>query len=420
MLPNYTITQSALKGRLVVLGASTLAITSAFAPNAWLNLSVIGVSILSAVSLGALLAGGMRRLRLDAHVLFACLLVLQVLAAAVLSPAISEEKLLNHTSARLFSIVFIFLLPYILLSSERSAAKAFQVGVTISLCLCFALLLYDYARVSGLLALSPVPHIGSLDDLDATIRGFIMRARGGNYEPGHDAAAFVAAIPLALAFVPAKARIVVVIFFCMAVYLIGYSAALIFWLAIFLAVYSFLEQVHNLRRTLAPLLKTLLGLGAAALLLNYFEVFGDLEDKIFSASYTHRVESFEEILTGSIKDWRTFLFGYGPGGYLTLDVTLVANTYAGFLLDLGALGLVLYVAMIIAALNQLRKIGNPLYTAAFIAYALVFLNSIGNYWYPLQWLLLSYPTFALLDKRKVANLPNQYLNVAPAPLSFRG
>lgn len=340
------------------------------------------------------MSGGATRLRLDVQLLCAVFLLFQVLLSAAVSSALIEEKLYNHTAARLFSIVCIFALPYLLLKSDRGAALAFRLGATASMAFCALLLLYDYARLNGLAPLPPIPHIGASEELDATFRAYIFRARGGNFEPGHDAAAFAAILPLAASFFIKRFQLPLIITACLPIYLVGYSASLVLWLVTFIIAYGYFEGSRQLNARLLLAFRIGVTLAIATIAFGYFEIVDDLREKFLSASFVDRLASFDAIFLGSTENLKVFLFGYGPGGYLVLDVSLVANTLAGILLDLGAIGLGLFIVMIFASFMQLRSIGNSLYTAAFLAYLLVFWNAIGNYWYPFHWLLLSYPIFA--------------------------
>ena len=313
----------------------------------------------------------------------------------MLSTSLYESKTLNHTLARLFSILVLFLLPYVLLDADRQIGRAMTLGLTGALAITLLLIAYDYLRINGFLDLGVVPHIGTDEELLATVRGYINRARGGSYEPGHDASVVAAILPVALTLVGRQFRLAVAIGVCSFVYLLGYSSSLVIWLALFLCTFLLADHAWHSRIRLATIFRLLVVVAVALGLAEVLGVSGDLADKFVSTSYLDRANSFQDILVGGTKDQATFFTGYGPGGYMALDLGMVTNTFGGLILDLGVFGFTLYILIVVHAFFRILKLRDPLFMAGFVAYAVVFLNAIGDYWFPTHWLLFFYPCFAL-------------------------
>lgn len=392
----HPIRINVLQARLCFLGASGYGLTTAFAQSSWINFSVIGASIIAIVALMKMLTEHLRLVDSNFVILLTLCLVISTLLSVAIVNAPFEDKLVSHTLARLFSIFALYMLPYILLQSDVPTATAMQRGLTVALCITLLLIVYDYLRLNGLLDLGAVSHMGSDEEILATARGSIYRARGGSYEPGHDAAVISAILPIALAQIRTSLRIVVAILISLVTYLLGFSISLVIWLIIFTAIYLYLSNASGFKFRLFALLRVVIVCGGFIYLLNALEIIADISDKFFSESYAMRADSFLDILAGSTHDLSKLLFGYGPGGYLILEVSAVTNTFASFLLDVGIVGLTFYCLAILFTFRQLLRINNPIYTAGFVAYVIVFVNAIGNYWFPSHWLFLLYPCFAKL------------------------
>lgn len=392
----YLIEKNALRDRACFFGALFYSLTSAFALSPWLNLSTIGSSIVAAVALAMLLTGRMRRVDSNGVVILSFVLVMLTLISAAFAVTSFEEKLANHTSARIFTILALYMLPYMLLDANAQVTRSVQLGLTTSLVFTVLLICYDALRLNGIFDIGIVSHTDNIDSLEALARGYIYRARGGAFEPGHDASIIAAILPIAVAQLRLGLRIIVVITISLLVYLLGFSISLMIWLILFTSLHLFFTQTVSFKFRILPYLSVCVAVAVLFYGLDDLEIVADIKTKFLSASFVDRSDSLEAILDGSGKDLTTFLFGYGPGGYLVLDVAAVTNTFAGFLLDVGALGLLVYLSAIVYSLTRLWHAKNPVYTAGFIAYVIVFGNSVGNYWFPTHWLFLLYPCFAKL------------------------
>lgn len=397
----YPIQTNKLHARLCLVGATAYGLTTAFAPSPWVNFSVMGALIVASVAVVRLFTGRMQRVGSNVVIILAFLLALSVLVSASLSVISYEDKITNHTLARLFTIFVLYMLPYMLLDADAQVARAMQRGLSIALGITLVLIIYDYLRLNDLFDLGIIPHIGTSEELDATVRGHIYRARGGGYEPGHDASAVAAILPIMLAQLrTGLIRIVVAAAISLVVYLLGYSTSLVIWFVTFTVLYLFSQEVVGTKSRLFTFLRVVVVCAGVLYFLDALEIASDVSEKFFSSSYIDRAESFADILAGSTKDLYTFLFGYGPGGYRLLNLSTITNTFAGLLLDMGVIGLLLYCTAIAYSLMQLRRINSPIYFAGFIAYVVVFVNAIGNYWFPTHWLFLLYPCFAKLHIRR--------------------
>lgn len=415
----YLIEKNALRARACFFGALFYSLTSAFAPSPWVNFSTIGSSIVAAVALAMLLTGRMRRVDSNGVIILGFVLVLLTLVSASLAVTSYEEKLSNHTAARVFTILVLYMLPYMLLDADAQITHAVQRGLTASLGLTILLICYDALRLNGIFDVGIVSHTDNIDSLEALARGYIYRARGGAFEPGHDASIIAAILPIAVAQLRLSLRIIVVIAISLLVYLLGFSISLVIWLILFTSLHLYFTQTASFKFRILPYLSVCLAVVVLFYGLDDLEIVADMKTKFSSASFVDRSDSLDAILTGSTKDLATFLFGYGPGGYLVLDVAAVTNTFAGFILDVGALGLLVYLSAIVYSLTRLWHAKNPVYTAGFIAYLIVFANSVGNYWFPTHWLFLLYPCFAKLH-HVASTAPSAHqtdnLQIVPRPL----
>ena len=385
---------------VAMVGASMFGITSAFSLSSWLNWSVIGVSILGFCAAIEIVRG-----RIDFGdgydvILTAVGMLLAVAISMALSNVSVDEKAWNHFFARNFTIVFLFLLPSILLRSNALLVFAVKKGLVLTAWLSIFLILYDFLRLNGYLDLGAVPHLFAGEELDATHRVDIYRARGGSIEPGHDASVIAAILPLMVDRIREKFRLAFICLIAAIVYFMGYSTSLVLWLLVFSLVYSVLLSGVSLHGKVLAVARVF---GMAVFLFFAFDYFGiieDLETKIFSSSYEDRIGSFIDIASGVAENGGALLFGYGPGGYLASGVSMVTNTFSGWVLDSGLLGLFFYLCAILLCWRRLLLCSDPLYMAAFIAYLSVFVMAIGNYWFPTHWLFLLYPIFSLSNRER--------------------
>lgn len=412
-LINYQ-SASALDVRAAICfaGAALYGLTTAFALSVWFNWAIVGALAVGMVAIERLLTGRMVRQSSNIAVVVVVTVsfVMLTLFSAVVSVNPYEDKLWNHTAARIFTIITLYLLPYILLDSSIKYTDAVRAGCTVALGITCLLILYDYLRLNGFLDLGIVPHARSTEELDATARGYIYRARGGGFEPGHDAALVCALIPIVLSRLQEKFRLMAASFVIALVYFMGFSISLLLWLAIFAPLYYYLKQSRDRTFSVVPYVTV----AFISLLLFYaFYEFGILEDlfeKFLSASYLQRAESFEVIIEESARSVGTFLVGYGPAGYLDINLKIVTNMFASVLLDLGTIGVILYVVAIVFSFQQLKLVREPIYTAGFVAFVAVFLNASGDYWLPANWMWALYPCFARLQQQR--NLSAAYIRSA--------
>ncbi|MBL8516657.1 MAG: hypothetical protein JNM76_06780 [Betaproteobacteria bacterium] len=379
-----------------------LGLTSAYATSTWFTLSVAGSIAIGLVAAVNLFLQGSRSVKVTWAFGLAVAMLMVVAISATITSFGHSEKLWNHTLARVFTIVVMFWLPLALLESNADIAEAFRMGCILSAVAVIALIFNDFLRLNGMPNFLTVPHIEIDEEFSAIVRGFIFRARGGGYEPTHDAAVIAAILPLMISRLSHWWRIIWATGIVVAVYFMGYSAALVFWLIAFLICYSFLHRKTRLSTRLLSVIKMAASVALALVILDSLDILSDLNIKLESASFEQRLVSLQSIVEGSTQSATTFLFGYGPGGYIALNVDAVTNTYASFLLDLGIAGLVVYLSLIATTCYRLVALSNPLYLSAFIAYALVICGSIGNYWFPTHWLIFLYPVFAQLDHRRAA------------------
>lgn len=381
-----------------MVAASFFSLTSAFSISSWLNYSVIGVSIIGAVALIEMMSGQIDFSASRQMLLIAIGMFASTIAAFALTTVPDAEKSLNHTAARLFSIIVLLLLPYLLLNSSTQIASSVRRGLILAVAVTITLIVYDFLRLNGYLDFGPVPHLETGDELDATHRIDIYRARGGSVEPGHDASVIAAIFPLLVDRMKENLRLLALFSIGFVVYFMGYSTSLVLWGFVFAIVYASLKQNTELKEKLWSVARILFVAALLFVVLSYYDLIDDLQGKFDSVSYEGRYDSLEMILASVTDSLMTLIFGYGPGGYLAIGVFSITNTFAALILDCGLLGVSFYVGAIAISWQHLRSYKDPLYTAAFVAYLLIFVMAIGNYWFPTHWLFLMYPIFARLRR----------------------
>lgn len=385
------------ESRILIAGLSCYGLTTAFSITNWLNFSIVGVIL---VLIALLITFARRGVSIEGNIpvhLLCIALVFSVGISIIASEAVDPYKMWAHAAARVFSIVSFLLIPSLAMKADSGSIYIFRKGLVVAAIVVLILVLYDSLRLNGIVNFGTIPHLGVDDELDALARGSTYRARGGSIEPGHDASVICAVIPLLGYWIKGKQFVFTVSIIFLVVYLTGFSTALALWYAIFMLVYAFLHGGIAVSMKIYSA-----GRVAFGFLMLYFifvaaGIDQDLSDKFISSSYEDRLFSFVDILEGSASNFVALLFGYGPGGYLVLNVERVTNTFSSFFLDLGLLGFLLYLLMVLVVFIQLLRIGNNLYTAAFVAYASSFVLTIGNYWFPTHWLFLLYPYFAIQE-----------------------
>lgn len=389
---------------ICIFAATLYGLTSAFSITSWVNYSIIGASLIGAIAVGEMIKGEINFSASRQMLLVIAGMVISTAIAFALSTVPDAEKSLNHTTARLFTIVVLLLLPYILLNNDMQLASAVRKGLLIALAISVTLIVYDFLRLNGYLDFGPVPHLETGDELDATHRVYIYRARGGSVEPGHDASVIAAIFPLLVDRMKENWRLITLFSIGFIVYFMGYSTTLILWGFVFSLVYAALKQNRDFKERLWSIIRILFIFVVLFSVLASYDLVDDLEGKLDSVSYDGRVESLEAILLSVLESFKTLIFGYGPGGYISIGVFSITNTFAALILDCGLFGLSFYIAAIFVSGRALYVSRDPLYIAAFFAYLLTFVMAIGNYWFPTHWLFLMYPVFARLRRYSLSKV----------------
>lgn len=390
----FSFRGTGIEALAIVFGASCFGLTSAFSLNNWLNFSIVGVLMVAITASITFLRHGID-LNPNLYNNFLCLsLVILVGLSISLSDNPDTVKMWSHAAARIFSIIFFFAIPGILMDSDRGAIKLLRWGLVGALLLVILLIFYDSLRLNGLIGLEAIPHLGTDDELDALARGSIYRARGGSIEPGHDASVISAILPL-LGYWFRKARLLLVIStIFLVIYLIGFSTAFALWYFLFLIFYAYFYGGESVEQRLYSAMRVVFGGAFIYFIYTNIGITTDLYDKFYSISFEDRFFAITDIIEGSKDNFLVLLIGHGPAGYLALNVERVTNTFASFYVDLGLLGLINYALIIAISLRQTLKAADYVYVAGFLAYLFSFVFSIGNYWFPTHWLFLLYPYFA--------------------------
>jgi CDP-diglyceride synthetase len=110
-------------------------------------------------------------------------------------------------------------------------------------------------------------------------------------------------------------------------------------------------------------------------------------DNSSASARLERLNDFNIVFSNA--EFINLLFGYGPGAYKSLEINSIVSLYPTIILEVGLLGMGLFVLFFMVIFIKILKIKNEFkwfLMCAFFSSVLHFFI-ISNYWYPWFWFL---------------------------------